>query len=454
MHKFFQISFLIAILLVVFGMVLFFTATNDAVAQSSQEQERQQLEADLKVLEAQITDIEGDITKTQAEKDTLNNQIYILRNKIKKLGLQIQQSNILIGDLRSQIQDTSSSIEKTSAEIDEVKDQIAEVLRYVYRENQKSKIEIVLASDTLSDFFTNVASLASLGARLEELLKNTEELNEYLNSQRNALDSEKEDEENFVKIQLLQKENNQGLQRQTQTLLQQTKGKEVEYQRLLADKQRQAQTIRSRIFALIGVPHAPTFGEAVEIAKGAASQAGVRPALLLAVLTQESNLGKNVGQCHIADLTTGASVSIRTGKMFSNGMHPRRDLPPFLVITRDLGRDPLSTPISCAIPSVGGYGGAMGPAQFIPSTWMLYKGRLDSMLGKPADPWNIKDAFLASALYLADSGATTHTYDAEWCAAQRYFSGRCSTRYRFYGDSVLSLAAKYEKDIKTLEEAR
>ena len=94
----------------------------------------------------------------------------------------------------------------------------------------------------------------------------------------------------------------------------------------------------------------------------------------------------------------------------------------------------------------------MGPAQFIPSTWMLYKPRLDSILGRPADPWNIRDAFLAAALYLADAGASAQTYDEEWCAAQKYFSGRCGTRYRFYGDSVMSLAARYERDIQTLEE--
>jgi membrane-bound lytic murein transglycosylase B len=234
-------------------------------------------------------------------------------------------------------------------------------------------------------------------------------------------------------------------------LLTQTKGKEAEYQRQLADKKKQAQEIRSRIFELIGVPDAPTFGEAVEIAKGASAQTGVRPALLLAVLTQESNLGKNVGQCYVKNTATGEGVSVR-GASYRNVMKPNRDVQPFLQITRELGRDPLQTPVSCPIPSVGGYGGAMGPAQFIPSTWMLFKPRLDGILGRSADPWNIKDAFLASALYLGDSGAAAQTYDAEWCAAQKYFSGRCSTRYRFYGDSVMNLAARYERDIQTLEE--
>lgn len=431
--------------------VFFVFAQSDTLSPT---QEKELLEKQLQELEQQISVIEGDIIRTQQQENNLKNQIALLRSRIQKLTLQIEQSNILIGDLRSQIGDTTAAIEKTSAEIEKTKNQIAEVLRRVYEENQKSKLEILLESDTLSDFFANVAALAALNVRLDELLMHTQELNESLSNQRNALESEKDEEENFVKIQLLQKQENQNLQVQTQDILKQTQGKEAEYQRLLADKQKQAQAIRSRIFELIGVPEAPTFGEAVAIAKTVAGQTGVRPALLLAVLTQESNVGKNVGQCYIADRTTGASVSIQSQRRFTNGMHPRRDLPSFLLITETLGRDPLSTPVSCPIPSVGGYGGAMGPAQFIPSTWMLLKPRLDASLQRSADPWSIKDAFLASAFYLADGGATAQTYNAEWCAAQKYFSGRCSTRYRFYGDSVMSIATRYERDIQLLEEAQ
>ena len=448
------IIFSAAAVLAAFGPPFFLTGNFSVTAQSSVEEERAQLEAQLKELEAEIAVIESDITKTQQEKDTLTNRIAILKSQIRRLDLQIEQSNILIGDLRLQIADTSSSIERISGEIETTKEQMAEVLRYVYQENQRSQVEILLASATVSDFFTNMAALASLNVRLDELLSNMVELHDSLSKQHVALESEKEEEERFVEIQLLQKQESQGFQAQTQELLQQTQGKEAEYQRLLADTQKRAQEIRSRIFELIGVPEAPTFGEAVEIAKWAGGQAGVRAELLLAVLTQESNLGKNVGQCYIADATSGASVGIRSGTRFTNGMHRTRDLPAFLTITQELGRDSLAVPVSCPIPGVGGYGGAMGPAQFIPSTWMLYKGRLDGIVGKTADPWNIRDAFLASALYLADSGASTQSYNAEWCAAQRYFSGRCSTRYRFYGDSVMSLAARYEQDIKMLEAAR
>ncbi|GAH47901.1 unnamed protein product, partial [marine sediment metagenome] len=57
-----------------------------------------------------------------------------------------------------------------------------------------------------------------------------------------------------------------------------------------------AAEIRARIFELIGVPKAPTFGEALDIAKYVEGITGARPAFLLAILQQESAIGKNVGQ--------------------------------------------------------------------------------------------------------------------------------------------------------------
>ena len=93
----------------------------------------------------------------------------------------------------------------------------------------------------------------------------------------------------------------------------------------------------------------------------------------------------------------------------------------------------------------------MGPAQFIPSTWSSYRNRLATIIGRPADPWNIRDAFMAAGLYLSDYGAAKQTKIAEGKAALIYFSGSSNSRYRFYSDSVLAIAAGYESDIKALE---
>ncbi|MFH1820431.1 MAG: lytic murein transglycosylase [Candidatus Nealsonbacteria bacterium] len=421
-------------------------------------EEREALELELKELEKQIAQYEQDINKTEQEKKTLENKISILQNTIKKLNLQIYQSNIVIDDLGVQITDTEDSIDKTALKIDDGKVRLSAILRELHEEDQRSLIEVLL-SEGMSDFFENLVALEALNVKNQELLINIKSLKLYLEGQKTSLDDEKESLERQVVIQTLQKQESQNTKSQQDYLLKIT---EAEYQKQLEEKENveeQAQTIKERIFKLIGVPDAPTFGEAVEIAKAVSSLTGVRPAFLLAVLTQESNIGSNVGQCYLKDAATGNGVRV-DGRAISKVMKPTRDVQPFLKITQELGRDPFNTPVSCPIPSVGGYGGAMGPAQFIPSTWMLYKNRVAELKGSPADPWNINDAFLASAVYLSDGGATKtgttqKVYEYEWCAALSYFSGNCSLknqiRYEFYGDSVMAIAARYEKDIKEIQ---
>lgn len=393
-----------------------------------------------------------DISITQQEKKTLQNQIYILKSKIDKLSYQIRESNLMIKDVGFQIGDTESSIDITSSNIEESQEKLAKILRLVYEEDQKSLLEMLILENELSDFFENLAALQALSIESSQLLHSIKELKSQLETQKSNLDEEKTDLERLLVIQQLQKKESEQTKTTKNYLLEETKGEEALYQKYLQETQAKAAEIRKRIFELVGVPKAPTFGEALDIAKYVEGITGVRPALLLAVLTQESNIGKNVGQCYLSNPTTGDGKTINSNRALSRVMNPTRDVPHFLNFTKALGRDPYATPVSC--PMSFGWGGAMGPAQFIPSTWNLYDERVAGITGKTADPWDIKDAFIAAALYLADYGAAKQTYNDEWRAAMIYFSGSTNTRYRFYGDSVLSLAARYQADIDTLEKAR
>ena len=135
-------------------------------------------------------------------------------------------------------------------------------------------------------------------------------------------------------------------------------------------------------------------------------------------------------------------------------MKPDRDQQPFVTVTAELNLDPDITPVSCPLhDSRGrqiGWGGAMGPAQFIPSTWMGYKDQVSAVTGQPANPFDIRDAFIAAAIKLkADGGATQ---SGEWAAAMRYFSGGTNPAFRFYGDNVVATAAKYQSDIDALNQ--
>jgi len=260
-------------------------------------------------------------------------------------------------------------------------------------------------------------------------------------------------------IQNLQKKESEETKEQKNKLLKLT---EAEYQKLLKEKEeteKKAAEIRKRIFELIGVEKAPTFGEAYEIAKWVERITGVRPAFLLAVLKVESDLGKNVGQCYLRDTKTGSGIKISTGETIQRVMAPgppysqRNDIYYFLEITKNLGKDWKTTPVSC--PMAIGWGGAMGPAQFLPTTWMKYKDELRSILGREPNPWSIPDAFLAAGLYLADFGASKKTPDSEWIAARAYFTGTATKTYwgEVYAKNVFAVAESFARDIEILEKS-
>ena len=442
---------LLSILILAFGFGLL--PNLFSLAQTNPQEERQSLEKELKELEEKIAQYEKDITKTAQEKKTLQNQIYSLRKRIEQLDFQIRQSNLMIKDLGFQIKDTEGSIEKTSFKIEDSKQKLANILRLIYEEDQKSLIEILLSEPKLSNFFDNLIALESLSSKNQELLEDIKALKSDLGEQKQSLSEEKGDTEKVAKIQALQKQESEAIKRDQEYFLKLT---ETQYQQYLKEKQeveKKAAEIRARIFELVGVPKVPTFGEALDIAKYVERITGVRPAFLLAILQQESAIGKNVGQCYLTNPTTGEGIRVSTGNITPRTMKPTRDVQPFLQITKELSRDPYKTLVSC--PMSFGWGGAMGPAQFIPSTWMLYKDRLRSILGKPADPWNIQDAFLASGLYLSDYGAKTKTQNGEWRAAMIYFSGSTTnSAFYWYADNVLKIAAGFEKDIETIEKSR
>jgi peptidoglycan hydrolase CwlO-like protein len=394
-------------------------------AQTDREEERAALEAELERLEREIAEASRSITATEAEKQSLQYQINRIQGEINHLTAQINRNRLLIQNLGLKIADTQGSIITTTEKIEQSKEELSEMLRVLNSESRVTPLEMILAEDNLSAVFTSLNSLERLSQETKNILDEVRELKWSLQGYKDDLETDKERTERVAKIQEAQKAEEEAARRERERLYGMT---EEEYQRQLVEKQnleKEAEKIREQIFRLVGIPEVemPTFGEALDIAKWVQGITGIRPAFLLSIIMQESALGRNVGQCYLVDTTSGQSRNINTGRIYARGIHPTRDIPPFLSITRELGRNPLQTPVSCTMILNGaefGYGGAMGPAQFIPSTWnsVNVRPRVTSILGREPDPWRIEDSFLASAIYLSFRGGGPSN---ELAAAAGYF---------------------------------
>ena len=410
---------------------------------------RDLLEKCQKYLENKSSQIEEDIEETEEEKKTLNSQINLLGNKIQNLSYQINQSNVSIKDINFQINDTQESIDETSSKIMESSDKLIIILRTIYEKDRQSIAEIFLSKNDISDFFDDLVALEALSSKNKDLLGNIKGLKTYLEDQKGILGGERQDLEDLVSIQSFQKSESEQTRQEREYFLKLT---ETEYQKYLRDKEetsKKTAEVMARIYKLVGVREDVTYEEAIEIAKYAASQTGIRPALLLGVLSQESAIGKNVGQCFLKDPKTGDGIKVSTGEKLSRVMKPTRDVSYFLDIIDNLNKDknlnldPYTTLVSC--PMSIGWGGAMGPAQFIPSTWVGagYAEKVKNITGLSADPWDMRDASLASSLYLKDG---QDRYGTEGNAVQTYFCGSPRGTYwcRWYETSVLRLASCHQ----------
>lgn len=415
---------------------------------SSVDAQKAALEAELAKLEAEIAEKEKVLASQKGESASISRDIKVLTTQIEKTKLDIKSKNLTISKLQDEIKKKNSNISDLDQTIDKTKDSLAQLIRKTNEIDQTPVVHLVLSNSTLSEFYRDIDSFEaikkSVKANIEEIRgvrKETEKQREELKTKEELeMDAKQALESAKRKVELSESEK--------QKLLSVSKSKEKTYEQLLAERKAKAAQIRSALFSLRDSAAIP-FGDALAYAEAASAKTGVRPAFLLAILTQESSLGKNVGSCYLKDPITGSGVGITSGNTIANVMKPTRDVGPFLTITKELGREPYSTRVSCPIGGLG-YGGAMGPSQFIPSTWAMIKTRIANAVGvKTADPWNPEHAFMASAIYLSDLGAGAGTYTAERNAACRYYSGRvCDSKSppnTFYGNSVMAKATSIQE---------
>lgn len=402
--------------------------------------------------------VQQEITQTGAEKKTLQNQVSSLSKKMKDLENQIAQSKVAIKVFTNQIGDTEQSIDETILSIGDQEEKIIEILRATKEEDNKSFFEIFITSENLADFFDNMLYLETLSQKNKDVLDNYYNLHQGLKDKKANLEDQTDQLKNLVIIQAEKKTETDQTKKEREYYLSIT---EKEYQAKLAEKKdldKKAAQISARLFELVGTKEGGIqFGEAAKLAKFVEGATGVKAALVLAIIHQESyrngKFGGNVGQCYVTDFDTGNGTSLQ-GAYKARVMSPTRDVPPFLDVVKALGKDPKKTPVSCwiAMYSSGkpyGWGGAMGPAQFIASTWKMCRADVDSILGRPGNPWELKDAFLAAGVLLKKNGGISDPYTA----ACRYYAGQCNVAGKGYANSVVARMKTYQKDLDVLAES-
>ena len=403
------------------------------------------------VLEQQIADLNNQLATQKKQTGTLQGDINVLSTQITAKTKQIQAKILTITQLTDSISEKQTTIVTLSEKITREKDSLAQLLRKTNEMDQVTIANFLVSSNSLSNFYSDVSRFDKLKTEVKASVDTISNIKSVTVQKKTELEQQQnktiDEKANLLSVQ----KSIQQDQKTQKVLLSISKDKETQYKQVIAGQQAKVATIKAKLFQLAGGGKAIKFEEALGYANIASSKTTIDPAFLLAILTQESNLGSNVGKCYLTDPDTGAGINANGVTKYYNVMKPSRDVPPFLAITSSLGMDAYKTVVSCPIKGAGGWGGAMGPAQFIASTWSLFTSRIQSALSENnPNPWDPQDAFMASGMYLTDLGAKGNSYSSQIRAACKYYGSGGSTCA--YGRSVMNLKASIQGDIDYLNQ--
>ncbi|OHA50561.1 MAG: hypothetical protein A3A97_03255 [Candidatus Terrybacteria bacterium RIFCSPLOWO2_01_FULL_40_23] len=426
------------VLLVLFSLILIAPVYSMSINEMKQE-----IDNSLRGIEQEIAALVADIDGLKNQQRTLAREVRLFDAELRKVELEIKRIKIEIDKNQQAIGEKEKEIAVYEKKLQESRNALAETILTVDQNDKESILEIILTAENFSDVFGKITNIESVEKAVHERIAEVKDIKSVLDKEKEVLEGQKEE---LIGLQTLAAIQQAGLEEKKQAkvdLLAQTKGREKLFSEQLVKAKQDAAVLRQQIFLLEGSGVSMPFEDALTLAKKASSYANIRPAFLLAVLKKESHWGASVG----------------TGN-WRDDMHPR-DQAAFFEICYELGLDPDSTPVSRK-PSYG-WGGAMGPAQFLPRTWLGWKDRVAEATGhNPPSPWNLEDAFTASALKLGAGGATQSAdlsaealAKAEWKAAMIYFAGSNwdNPIYSFYADDIMVLTGLIQEQINLIEDS-
>ena len=440
----------IAIMMVAPLFVLFPFSHNiqTVEAQALTSEERAALEAELAKEKELLKQQEALLAQQKKKTGTLQSDVKFLTNQIAATQTKIRLKTIEIQNLSKEITQKSKAITDLSSEMERERRSLLQLVKKTQELDQKGTAYVLLSSDSVSDFYEDLDSFYAIKGALNTSVTKIKQIKSITEEEKEGLEDRQSREADAKATIEAEKRRVEAAEKDKKSLLGVSQNKEKEYAAIVAERQKKITEIQNKLFVFAGGnTSAIPFAQAYTLAKEASDYTGVREAFILAILTQESNLGKNVGTCNRA----GDPVS----KSWKNVMHPTRDRPAFERITSALGLNIDTTPVSCPIAG-GGWGGAMGPAQFIPSTWESVHAEVSTAIGSTASPWRARDAIFASAIYLKRRGGAGGNTTNERNAACRYYSGRACDGKKpansFYGNNVMSIARKIQGDIDYIEQ--
>lgn len=204
--------------------------------------------AEIQALQQEVAQYQNQVNQIKDQANTLQGTLNVIGNNQKQLQKNLtlttkkaQKTALTIEQNQAQIGDLGRGISKNTLAI-------AQAIRLLNRHDNESLLELVISDGTVSDFMKDVDQVLDLQSSLHGHVEGMQSAKQGLEqAQQSLADRKKEletlsnqlkDQKKVVDVQAAEKKN----------LLNETKNKESEYQKLVEDRKKQIEALTAEIF--------------------------------------------------------------------------------------------------------------------------------------------------------------------------------------------------------------
>ncbi len=214
------------------------------------EVQKQSKQALLEQLNKQMQEYQNQIAQKRKQSASLSNEIALYDMEIRATQIRIQATRTNVENTQLQIQQTQIQITEKTDQIEQGKKLLAELIITLNEYDNTSNLQLGLGASNFSAFMDQVQYAQSLQSRIFGLIQQIKEIRAKL---------QKDEEELQINLNKLNDLNDQlsltqkALNNQKSSrvvLLQQTKGQESKYQKLLTTTQEEQAKINKEIYDL------------------------------------------------------------------------------------------------------------------------------------------------------------------------------------------------------------
>ena len=414
-----------------------------------------QKKEEINQVRSKINETNAEIKSKQKEARTLSREMSIYQSRINKNELEVEETELAVEAAELEVVDLGNKIVEGEERMEKDKEILRDMIKALYSYEQDSMLQIFMSRNNISDFFNEVGAVESVKDKIFETIVDLKIEKKESELRQEELGEQQESQSQLIQIRYQQNESLDDLKSQKQQLLEETKGEEKKFQQILEENKQILPALRAQLYDLQSLGEKIEFTDAISAAEYASSLTGVRREFILAIFQVETRWGTFEGagnweddmyKCYLR-LSEIAQTQKRKAYYVKRAETEKNA---FFSIVDRLNLDPNSAKVSKE--PVYGCGGAMGFAQFMPSTWLAYEERVSSLVGhSPPNPWNLGDALVTMAVKVSDiPGVVGGDYGAEREAAGRYFGGGAWYKNSYaikYADKVMIFADLYKKEL-------